>query len=118
MLWNGPIPPGLVIDHVCRVKHCVNPAHMEIVSPRDNTIRGNGPSAINSRATHCRHGHEFSESNTYWYRQGRARMCRQCVRAASRRYKDRKRLELDIASGNGVASVGEDSHAEGKQARD
>ena len=36
----GPIPTGKVIDHLCRVRNCVNPAHMEIVTPEENSTRG------------------------------------------------------------------------------
>jgi hypothetical protein len=62
----GPIPEGHVIDHLCRVRNCVNPAHMEPVTPIENTRRGfvgfiNNPSA---RKTHCKNGHEFSPENT------------------------------------------------------
>ena len=42
----GPIPEGLVCDHLCRVRHCVNPAHIELVSSRENTLRGAGTAPI------------------------------------------------------------------------
>lgn len=37
----GPVSGGLQLDHLCRVRHCVNPAHLEPVTPRENTLRGN-----------------------------------------------------------------------------
>ncbi len=56
-LYRGPIPIGLTIDHLCRVKYCVNPDHMEPVSIKDNILRGFSPAAINARKTHCKLGH-------------------------------------------------------------
>lgn len=56
----GPIPEGLVIDHLCQVKHCVNPDHLEAVSSGENVLRGDGPTAVNARKTSCLRGHEFS----------------------------------------------------------
>lgn len=60
----GPISAGLVIDHLCRNQHCVNPSHLEPVTIRENTLRGVGPTAINAHRTHCTNGHEFTEKNT------------------------------------------------------
>lgn len=54
---HGPIPEGLQIDHICRVRHCVNPAHLQLVTGRENNLRGIAPSAINARKTHCPYGH-------------------------------------------------------------
>lgn len=72
----GEIPEGMTLDHLCRRRDCVNPGHMEVVSRRENTIRGEGATARNSRKTHCAHGHEFTEANTYLYRGWR--VCRKC----------------------------------------
>lgn len=63
-LVNGLIPSGLFIDHLCRVKHCVNPSHLEAVTPRTNVRRGLAGNA-NLDKTHCPQGHEYSQSNTY-----------------------------------------------------
>lgn len=52
-LLRGPIPDGLVIDHLCRVKHCVNPAHLEPVTQRENVLRGESIPAQYARRTHC-----------------------------------------------------------------
>lgn len=58
-LFVGPIPAGMTIDHLCRVRDCVNPAHMEVVTQRENTLRGLAPSAIHARKTHCPQGHPY-----------------------------------------------------------
>src|SRR6266850_8435097 len=63
-LCRGPIPEGLTIDHLCKVKHCVNPAHLEPVTARENTLRSDNPAMQNARATHCVDGHEWTAENT------------------------------------------------------
>ena len=77
-LLLGPIPEGLHIDHLCRVRHCENPYHMEPVTQGVNTLRGYGLFAINARKTHCVRGHPFDETNTFISQGGR--QCRQCSR--------------------------------------
>lgn len=87
----GPIPPGLVVDHLCRVRHCVNPEHLEVVTLGENVLRGEGTTAVNFRKTHCFRGHEFTVANTYVNTKG-ARVCRACqrVRARARTAKQRE----------------------------
>lgn len=75
----GPIPDGLHIDHLCRVRNCVNPAHLEPVTCRENIMRGTGVAAINAHKTQCTHGHPFDEANTYVGASGE-RECRTCRR--------------------------------------
>lgn len=74
---NGPVLSHLELDHLCRIRHCVNPSHLEPVTPKENTLRGTGPTSINAKKTHCINGHLFDEKNTYV---NEGRNCRQCIR--------------------------------------
>ena len=76
----GPIPDGLTIDHLCRVRCCVLPDHLEVVTGRINTLRGFGPPALNARKTHCLRGHPYDEANTYVFPGTGWRRCRTCFR--------------------------------------
>lgn len=84
----GPIPAGLVSDHTCRVRHCVNPAHLEPVTQAENMRRG---VAHNSTKAHCPKGHPYNEANTYVRPGGGRRDCRECRRETSRRREATKR---------------------------
>lgn len=76
-LTMGEVVPGLTLDHLCRNRACVNPAHLEPVTMKVNVLRGEGPTAKNARKTHCDKGHEFTATNTRIGRDGR-RACRRC----------------------------------------
>ena len=82
---RGPIPSGLVLDHLCRNRRCVNPDHLEPVTIRENVLRSTAPSAIHAAKTHCIHGHEFTPENTYTPPSRRCRMCRACMRERDKR---------------------------------
>lgn len=76
-LLIGPIPRGLTLDHLCREKRCVNPEHLEVVTLRENILRGNSLPAINARKTHCKRGHCLSGKNVVITTAG-YRNCREC----------------------------------------
>jgi hypothetical protein len=83
----GPIPPGLQLDHLCRIRHCVNPDHLEPVTQAENIRRGQA-GAHNATKTHCLVGHAFTPENTYVH-QGQRR-CRTCRRDARRAWAARQ----------------------------
>lgn len=73
----GPIPDDLQIDHLCRVRSCVNPSHMELVTQEVNIQRGL-TGDHQRRKTHCPKGHPYDEANTYIYPSGRRAGWREC----------------------------------------
>jgi hypothetical protein len=85
----GEPAPGLVLDHLCRNRACVNPSHLEPVTQRTNVLRSPAPPAKNAVKTHCDSGHEFTTENTYVMPGGRG--CRECRRAAWRRWNARRK---------------------------
>ena len=88
----GKVPPGMELDHLCRNRICVNPAHMEVVTHKVNTLRGNNPCAINARATVCSRGHEFAD-HTYIEPKTGYRYCRVCMTIRQREYRARKKAK-------------------------
>lgn len=90
-LFRGNIPEGMQLDHLCRVRCCVNPAHLEPVTNKENCDRGlHG--VLWSPKTHCPYGHALTGYNLIRY--GRRLSCRSCDRVRARLYAARKRQEL------------------------
>jgi hypothetical protein len=82
----GPIPEGMQIDHLCRNRGCVNPAHLEAVTGLENVRRGESFSARQRRQTHCKRGHPLSGPNLRIRNDG-SRICKECKRLIDARYK-------------------------------
>lgn len=76
-IFIGPIPDGLHLDHLCRIRSCVNPQHVEPVTPAENVLRGVGITATNAHKTHCLRGHPFLGDNLLRRPDG-SRGCRIC----------------------------------------
>ncbi len=91
-LANGPIPEGMQLDHLCRIRCCINPAHLEPVTCKENVHRGNGYAGINSRKTHCKNGHPLSGENLCVTLNGQ-RNCRICRKAVDRKHDRKRRLK-------------------------
>lgn len=91
-LLRGIEHPELDADHLCRVRACVNPDHIEFVTNRVNILRGEGASALNLRKTHCDYGHPLSGDNLYIYAKRNERLCMECIRRRRREFWQRRKL--------------------------
>lgn len=76
--WVGPVPEGLFVDHLCGVRRCVNPEHLEAVTHAENVRRAW------AKRTHCRNGHPITEDSTRIDSKGR-RTCRTCQKEWEKR---------------------------------
>lgn len=90
--YIGAIPPKMTLDHLCRVRHCVNPFHLEPVSIRENTLRGFSIAAVNNLKLECLQGHILADENVYLYK-GR-RCCKICRRRTMERVRAEERNRL------------------------
>lgn len=96
--WTfGQIPPDKECDHICDLRgapepnrHCVNPDHIQIVTHRENTLRGKTIPALNITKTHCPQGHEYTEENT-WVGKRVSRTCKLCSNSRTLAYYHRNR---------------------------
>jgi hypothetical protein len=82
----GHIPTGLVLDHLCRTRICVNPLHLEAVTDKVNILRGEGLAAQNAMKTHCPAGHEYTPENAYHFKRSETRVGRNCLACERARY--------------------------------
>jgi hypothetical protein len=96
--FREPIPNGLQIDHLCRVRNCVNPYHLEPVTTQENTKRGESGKWQREK-THCKQGHEYNEENIIWLNdkngEKRYRGCRLCRQKSVRKHDLIRRGEMD-----------------------
>jgi hypothetical protein len=76
---QGPIPEGLVLDHLCKVTTCINPDHLEAVTQQINIYRGTSPTAIHRMQTHCANGHEWTVETIRWEKDRKGKRFRRCV---------------------------------------
>lgn len=81
----GDFDRDLVVDHICNNTKCVNVSHLQIITTKQNVLRGNGISANNARKTRCKYGHALSGENLKI--KGGNRSCRLCDRFYSNRSK-------------------------------
>ena len=90
----GDIPDGLVLDHLCRQRDCVNPRHLEPVTIQENIMRGFGACAQYARRTHCSRGHGLSPENIYPTKNTKHRRCKEChkMRGKLDKYKVSRRV--------------------------
>lgn len=91
ILWRGPIPDGLVIDHLCRNPRCFNPDHLEAVSQRENTMRGDTPARKNAAKEVCIRGH--NNWRVVLNRGTLVRSCRTCMNEQKRAYRAAGRMK-------------------------
>jgi hypothetical protein len=85
--YKGKIPDDMELDHLCRIRCCVNPDHLEPVTSKENLMRGISFSAKNAKKTHCIRGHEFTKENTrLWVSKNgkKLRICRTCAKIRDR----------------------------------
>ena len=81
--YVGPIPEGYQVDHLCRVRWCFNPQHLEAVTAQENTLRSTSRAALNAAKTHCPQGHAYEGYNLVVH--DKKRFCRECLRTYTKR---------------------------------
>jgi hypothetical protein len=94
VIAKGLVPDGLHVDHLCRNRCCCNPAHLEAVTQRENTLRGNAPNAIGARTNRCRRGHDLTRARRT---STGGRDCPQCKVLRNRAWRERRSGEVGVA---------------------
>jgi hypothetical protein len=89
----GARPEDMELDHLCRNPSCVNPSHLEFVTPRENMIRGYSIAAMNLRKTHCKRGHPLNGRNLYIPKKGHRR-CRICWYRSNKKWQQSQKNAL------------------------
>lgn len=84
LVFKGEIPEGKEIDHICRVRDCVNPEHLRLVSHRENMLLGETIAAVAASRTCCPYGHPYDEKNTYYRKNDGSRQCKTCSKGSSK----------------------------------
>ena len=87
--YRGAIPKGMQIDHLCKIKNCVNPEHLEVTSPQVNNLRSNSMAAKYARRDACKHGHPLTGANVR--KVGNTRVCQTCNRQRVAEHRARHR---------------------------
>jgi len=115
-LLIGPVPEGLELDHLCRVRACCNPLHLEPVTHRVNLLRGESPAAHQAKQTHCLHGHPLSGDNLVSYQRGK-RLCRICMARRAAEWREKighvptpRRTDQDTHCRRGHARTAENTY--------
>jgi hypothetical protein len=93
-ITHGPIPEGMVVNLTCRTRACVNVQHLQLLTPRENSLRDSSSLGyINSQKTHCKNGHPYDQE-VVWSGK-KQRVCSICAREKSRRLRAKWRAEGD-----------------------
>lgn len=91
IVTRGDIAPGIECDHLCRNRLCVNPNHIELVTGRENILRGEGTGAKFARRTHCNNGHALTGNNVRIRPNSSTRVCKTCAKQRTRPYLERRK---------------------------
>ena len=85
-MHKGPIPDGLVVDHICRVRSCVNPDHLQAITNSENLLSGTAPTVLLHWLKRCKQGHDMTDPRNVYVRPDNGRRaCHECIRQRSRK---------------------------------